>query len=98
MKVTNNPMAQTALNGQATKVASDKTADVSAAKTDNGNSSPVKAFANKADNFFDINNKLSSASDVDMEKVNQVRELIAEGNLSLDLDVLSDAILEMHRR
>ncbi|WDE08440.1 flagellar biosynthesis anti-sigma factor FlgM [Thalassomonas viridans] len=91
-------MAQAGLNSQTTKVAGDKAAAVSAVKNSGETSASVKAFAEKADNFFDINNKLSSASDVDMEKVNQVRELIAQGNLSLDLDVLSDAILEMHRR
>jgi len=90
-------MAQAGLNTQTLNTA-EKSAGVGAVKTAGENATQVKTFANKGDNFFDINNKLSSASDVDMEKVNQVRELIAQGNLSLDLDVLSDAILDMHRR
>jgi negative regulator of flagellin synthesis FlgM len=33
-----------------------------------------------------------------MEKVNQIRQAISEGRLELDMDALSQAILDMHRR
>lgn len=89
MKVTNNPLSQASLNNQTAKVSSDKLNEIPAIKS---------ALVNKVDNFLDINNKIASSSDVDMEKVNRVRELITQGNLTLDLDALSDAILEMHRR
>ncbi|MDH0305777.1 flagellar biosynthesis anti-sigma factor FlgM [Aeromonas caviae] len=42
--------------------------------------------------------ELASTSDVDMEKVNQIRQAISEGRLELDMDALSQAILDMHRR
>ena len=42
--------------------------------------------------------QLASTSDVDMEKVNQIRQAISEGKLELDMDSLSQAILDMHRR
>lgn len=42
--------------------------------------------------------ELASTSDVDMEKVNQIRQAIAEGRLELDMDALGQAILDMHRR
>ena len=42
--------------------------------------------------------QLASTSDVDMTKVNQIRQAISEGKLELDMDALSQAILDMHRR
>ena len=33
-----------------------------------------------------------------LEKVNQIRQAISEGRLELDMDALSQAILDMHRR
>ncbi|QXB56343.1 flagellar biosynthesis anti-sigma factor FlgM [Aeromonas sp. FDAARGOS 1415] len=42
--------------------------------------------------------ELASTSDVDMEKVNRIRQAISEGRLELDMDALSQAILDMHRR
>ena len=41
---------------------------------------------------------LSTTSDVDMDKVNQIRQAISEGRLELDMDALSQAIVDMHRR
>ncbi|MGL5813087.1 flagellar biosynthesis anti-sigma factor FlgM [Aeromonas sp.] len=42
--------------------------------------------------------ELASTPDVDMEKVNQIRQAISEGKLELDMDALGQAILDMHRR
>jgi len=50
------------------------------------------------DSFVSINSKVTPTSDIDMDKVNQVSALLAEGKLSLDLDVLTNSIVEMHRR
>jgi negative regulator of flagellin synthesis FlgM len=52
----------------------------------------------KADNFVNISDKLAPTSDIDMDKVNRLSALLAEGKLSLDLDILTDSIVEMHRR
>lgn len=57
---------------------------------------PVETTA--TDHFVEINNSVSAASDIDMSKVNQVRDLLATGQLTLDADILSEAILKMHRR
>jgi flagellar biosynthesis anti-sigma factor FlgM len=40
---------------------------------------------------------LTSTSDIDMDKVSAIRQALAEGNLPLDMDALSNAIMEMHR-
>ncbi|WKE66526.1 flagellar biosynthesis anti-sigma factor FlgM [Gallaecimonas kandeliae] len=45
----------------------------------------------------DLANVLSGASDVDMAKVNEVRQAISQGQLALDPDKLADAILALHR-
>jgi negative regulator of flagellin synthesis FlgM len=42
--------------------------------------------------------QLATTSDVDMEKVNQIRQAISDGKLELDMDALSQAIMDMHRR
>jgi negative regulator of flagellin synthesis FlgM len=41
--------------------------------------------------------ELATTSDVDMEKVQQLQQSIANGELKLDTQALSEAILEMHR-
>jgi negative regulator of flagellin synthesis FlgM len=41
---------------------------------------------------------LADTPDVNMAKVEQIRQAIGEGRLSLDMDALSQAILELHRR
>lgn len=41
---------------------------------------------------------LKSTPDVDMNKVNQIRQAISEGRLELDMDALGQAILDIHRR
>lgn len=41
---------------------------------------------------------LTQASDVDMSKVNEVRQAILEGRLSLDPEALAEAVLAMHQR
>ena len=42
--------------------------------------------------------RVELASTSDVEKVNQIRQAISEGRLELDMDALSQAILDMHRR
>lgn len=42
--------------------------------------------------------ELATTSDVDMDKVNRIRQAISEGKLELDMDALGRAILDMHRR
>lgn len=44
-----------------------------------------------------LGDALAQSSDVDMDKVNQVRHAISEGKLSLDPDVLARAVMELHR-
>lgn len=41
---------------------------------------------------------LANLPDVDMDKVAAIRQAIADGQLALDTDALSSAILDMHRR
>lgn len=40
---------------------------------------------------------LAETSDTDMSKVDSIRQAISDGSISVDLDVLSQAIVEMHR-
>lgn len=41
--------------------------------------------------------QLASLPEVDMDKVTALRQAIAEGNLPLDMDALSQAIIDLHR-
>lgn len=42
--------------------------------------------------------RLAAASEVDLAKVGAVRDAIAAGRLTLDMDRLADAVLDLHRR
>lgn len=44
-----------------------------------------------------LEEQLDSASDVDWVQVNQIRQAIESGELTVDLDSLSQSILEMHQ-
>ncbi len=88
MKITNIPIRQTIAATNTAKTAESKLTKTAPAQNEN---------TAKADNFVNIS-KLDTSSDIDMDKVNEVSALLADGKLELDLDVLSDAILEMHRR
>jgi flagellar biosynthesis anti-sigma factor FlgM len=44
-----------------------------------------------------LEEQLDSASDVDWAQVNQIRQAIESGELTVDLDSLSQSILEMHQ-
>ncbi len=44
-----------------------------------------------------LSDDLDAASDIDWNKVNDVKNALANGNLTVDLDSLSQAILDMHR-
>lgn len=41
---------------------------------------------------------LQAASEVDIRRVSRIREAIARGELSLDPDVLAEAVMDMHSR
>ncbi len=88
MKITNIPIRQTTTAAGTAKTVESKQARTATAQTEN---------TAKADNFVSIN-KPDTSSDVDMDKVNEISALLADGKLELDLDILSDAILEMHRQ
>lgn len=45
-----------------------------------------------------LHQQLQNASDVDINRVTQVREAIARGELSLDPEVLAEAVVDMHSR
>jgi len=89
MKITNIPIRQTMTTANSTKVVESKPTSTPAVQAD---------ASAKSDNFVSINSKLASSSDIDMDKVNEISALLADGKLNLDLDILSDAIVEMHRR
>lgn len=44
-----------------------------------------------------LEEQLDSASDVDWAQVNQIRQAIESGELTVDLESLSQSILEMHQ-
>lgn len=45
-----------------------------------------------------LRQELQAATEVDIHKVSQVREAIARGELSLDPDVLAQAVMDLHSR
>lgn len=89
MKITSIPIRQAMTTANSTKIVENKPASTPA---------PQAEASAKSNNFVNINSKLASSSDIDMDKVNAVSALLADGKLNLDLDILSDAIVEMHRR
>ncbi|ENY71416.1 lateral flagella anti-sigma-28 factor, LfgM [Aeromonas diversa CDC 2478-85] len=42
--------------------------------------------------------RMQDLSDVDMDKVQQIRQAIAEGKLTLDMETLGRAIVDLHRK
>lgn len=44
-----------------------------------------------------VKKALAASSEVDMNRVNQMRQAISEGRVSLDPDKLAEAILGMHQ-
>ncbi|KUE80656.1 flagellar biosynthesis anti-sigma factor FlgM [Aeromonas schubertii] len=42
--------------------------------------------------------RMQDLSDVDMDKVRQIRQAIAEGKLTLDMETLGRAIVDLHRK
>lgn len=56
------------------------------------------AAATAAPGLAQVAGRLAAASEVDLAKVGAVRDAIAAGRLTLDMDRLADAVLELHRR
>ncbi|MGL5463712.1 MAG: flagellar biosynthesis anti-sigma factor FlgM [Aeromonas veronii] len=55
-------------------------------------------MSSTAQSVANARSQLATTSDVDMDKVNEIRKAISEGKLEIDLDALGQAILDMHRR
>ncbi len=90
MKISNTPIRQTITAPTQTE------STAKAAESKLTKSTQAESTA-PADNFVSIK-KHAASSDIDMNKVNEISALLADGKLELDLDILSDAILEMHRQ
>lgn len=60
--------------------------------------SPDARISSTAQSVANARSQLATTSDVDMDKVNEIRKAIGEGKLEIDLDALGQAILDMHRR
>lgn len=59
---------------------------------------PVEAgISQETQRLNQARRQLADTPDVDLDKVEQIRNAIAEGNLPLDLDALAKAVVEMHR-
>jgi negative regulator of flagellin synthesis FlgM len=55
-------------------------------------------ISSTAQSVANARSQLATTSDVDMDKVNEIRNALSEGKLEIDLDALGQAILDMHRR
>jgi negative regulator of flagellin synthesis FlgM len=55
-------------------------------------------ISSTAQSVANARSQLATTSDVDMDKVNEIRKAISDGKLEIDLDALGQAILDMHRR
>lgn len=58
---------------------------------------PSSSVSLEAKTLSAVNEKMTDISDVDMDKVNQVRLQLSQHGVALDLDKLADAIIDMHR-
>jgi negative regulator of flagellin synthesis FlgM len=84
MKITpSTPVVNSTGNSNSAPAETKKTAEASAAPE-------LKSTA--------LRKALEASSDVDMNKVAQVRQAIAQGELSLDPDVLAEAVVNLHRK
>ena len=54
-------------------------------------------ISQEAQRLAQARQQLADTPDVDLDKIEQIRNAIAEGNLPLDLDALAKAVVEMHR-
>lgn len=55
-------------------------------------SAPVQSLS-----LSSLGTQLDAADDVDWDQVNQIKQAISNGELSVDLDSLTQSILEMHQ-
>lgn len=80
-------------------VATDKTSEAAKKTEKTTTTTSVKAPASEETELTltSLSDDLDAASDVDWNKVNDVKNALANGDLNVDLDTLSQAILDMHR-
>lgn len=76
-------------------IASEET--VASTPTPSSYQSPESSVSSDALWLDAAEQELATTSDVDLEKVQQLQQAIANGDLVLDTKALSEAILEMHR-
>ncbi|WP_417604464.1 flagellar biosynthesis anti-sigma factor FlgM [Oceanimonas baumannii] len=74
--------------------------DMPASNTGKTQAAPKEqtAFSPELGMLQQARDKLGAMPDVDLEKVARLRQAIANNELPLDLDALSQAVLELHRR
>lgn len=87
MKVTRPPLPPVAPLAGGTRPAAPTTA-----------AGTASAASTAAPGLAQVAGRLAAASEVDLAKVGAVRDAIAAGRLTLDMDRLADAVLELHRR
>lgn len=64
-----------------------------------GNGAPARASASAPElRSQGVVEALAASGEVDLDKVNQIRQAISEGRLSLDPEKLAEALLALHRR
>ncbi|HDX8360908.1 flagellar biosynthesis anti-sigma factor FlgM [Aeromonas sp. FDAARGOS 1416] len=72
--------------------------DVTAKPETKSSQSSEARISSTAQSVANARSQLATTSDIDMDKVNEIRKAISEGKLEIDLDALGQAILDMHRR
>lgn len=85
--------------GSVSYVATDKTTETTKKSEKAATTTPVTVPASEETELTltSLSDDLDAASDVDWNKVNEVKTALANGDLNVDLDSLSQAILDMHR-
>lgn len=79
-------------------VATEKATEINRKTEKSTQSSTAKAESSEATlSLTSLADDLDATSDVDWDKVNEVKNALANGDLNIDLDSLSQAIMEMHR-
>lgn len=78
------------------RVGSSTDGDSSETKDDQVGTSSSSVSGDSSLSLTDLNEQLDSADDVDWDKVSEIKNALAQGSLSIDLDALSQAIVEMH--
>lgn len=92
----NNLISFTYSTQTKTRVGTSTDSDTSEAQDNTMSTSTSSVSDSNSLSLTSLDEQLKTADDIDWDKVSQVKDALSQGTLSIDLDALSQAIVEMH--